>query len=267
MGCSFNDKQPIIIAMSKFLNGKVALVTGAGSGIGKAIALALSRNGALLAVADINQKGVEDTVAEIKESGGQAIAFKVDVSKSSEVDSMTQEVIKHFGRLDCAVNNAGIEGSLASTTDCTEENWDRVMEVNVKGIWLCMKYQIIQMLMQGKGSVVNMSSALGLVGMQGYPAYVASKHGVVGLTKTAALEYAPHGVRVNAICPGVIETPLLDRMVSGKQDLKDWLIAKEPIGRLGTPQEVAEAAVWLCSDASSFVTGHCMSVDGGAVAQ
>jgi NAD(P)-dependent dehydrogenase (short-subunit alcohol dehydrogenase family) len=268
MGCRYVAKDFILRPMSKILDERIAIVTGASSGIGKAIALAFAREGAkVVIVADLNRNGLESTLVGIKQAGGQGIPIQLDVSNADEVRLMMDRVIAEYGRIDCAINNAGIEGAMASTIDCTEENWDRVIQVNLKGVWLCLKNELPHMLKQGKGAIVNMSSALGLVGIEGYPAYVASKHGVAGLTKAAALEYAIHGIRVNAICPGVIETPLLERMVSGKREIKEWLLAKEPIGRVGTPQEIAEAAVWLCSDASSFVTGHCMVVDGGALAQ
>ena len=254
--------------MTKGLKDKIVLVTGGSSGIGQATALALHREGAkIVVVADLNTGGAEGSVAKIKSGGGEAAFIQTDVSKPAEVQRMINELVQRYGRIDCAVNNAGIEGTMAPTTDCTEENWNRVIDINLKGVWLCMKYEIPQMLKTGGGSIVNMSSALGLVGLPGYPAYVASKHGVAGLTKTAALEYATTGIRVNAVCPGAIRTPLLDRMIDGKAEVEAWLVSKEPVGRVGTAEEVAEAVVWLCSDAASFVTGHTMVVDGGAVAQ
>ena len=175
--------------------------------------------------------------------------------------------IATYGRLDCAHNNAGVEGALVTTAEYTEAEWDRVISINLKGAWLCLKYEIVQMLSQGGGSIVNTASGLGLVGLAMYPAYVASKHGVIGLTKTAALEYAKSGIRVNAVCPGVIQTPMIDRVLTRHPQLADLLTATEPVGRLGKPEEIAEAAVWLCSDAASFVTGHAMAVDGGYLAQ
>jgi len=254
--------------MPTSLREKIVLVTGGSSGIGRATALAAHRQGAkAVIVADVNNAGPEGAVAKIKSAGGEATFIQTDVSKSAEVQRLMSQVVESYGRLDCAVNNAGVEGAMAPTADCTEENWDRIMAINLKGIWLCMKYEIPPMLKQGAGAIVNMSSVLGLVGLPGYAAYAASKHGVAGLTKTAALEYAPAGIRVNAVCPGATRTPLLDRMIGGKAEVEAWLLSKEPIGRLGTPEEIAEAAIWLCSGAASFVTGHTLTVDGGVVAQ
>ena len=180
---------------------------------------------------------------------------------------MVNKAVETYGRLDCAFNNAGTEGAIAQTDAYTEENWERVIAINLTGVWLCMKYEIPQMLKHGSGAIVNTASALGLVGITKQPAYVASKHGVVGLTKTAALEYAKLGIRVNALCPGAINTPMLDRALSTQPQLAESVTSMEPVGRLGKPEEIAEAVVWLCSDAASFVTGHAMSVDGGWVAQ
>jgi len=177
------------------------------------------------------------------------------------------ETVKEFGRLDYAFNNAGIEGEQGVTPDCTEENWNKVININLKGVWLCMKYQIPQMLKQGSGSIINCSSIAGLVGFPGIPAYVASKHAVIGLTKTAALEYAKSNIRVNAICPGVIQTPMIERFAHGEAQIKKQLADGEPVGRMGQPEEIASAALWLGSSESSFVTGHSLVVDGGWVAQ
>lgn len=248
-------------------SGKVALVTGAGSGIGRATALRFAEAGAKVVVADISVDGGEATVAQIRAAGGDATFVKTNVALAADVEALVTATVLTYGRLDCAFNNAGIEGTAARTTDCTEENWDRTLAVNLKGIWLCMKYEIAQMLKQGGGSIVNASSAAGLVGFFGLPAYVASKHGVIGLTKVAALEFAKKGIRVNATCPGIIETALIDRLTGGNSESTDRLIAAEPIGRMGQPAEVAECVLWLCSDAASFVTGHALSVDGGWVAQ
>lgn len=246
---------------------KVALVTGGGSGIGRATAIAFARDGANVVVGDVTVTGGQETVQAIVESGGAAIFVKVDVSKEAEVEAMVRHVIEVYGRLDYAVNNAGVEGPSAPTADYTEEAWDRVLDINLKGVWLCMKYELPQMLKQGGGAIVNMSSVAGLVGFAGAPAYTASKHGIIGLTRAAALEYATAGVRVNAVCPGVIQTPMIDRAVGGSADVRASLLALEPVGRFGTPEEVAEAALWLCSDAASFVTGHALAVDGGLVAR
>jgi NAD(P)-dependent dehydrogenase (short-subunit alcohol dehydrogenase family) len=203
----------------------------------------------------------------IHAANGEALFVKADVARADEVETLVKQTVTAYGRLDCAHNNAGVEGRLASTAEYTEEEWDRVIAVNLKGIWLCMKYEIAHMLTHGRGAIVNTASGLGLVGLAMYPAYSASKHGVVGLTKTAALEYAKSGIRVNAICPGVVQTPMIDRVLGQHPHLAELLTAAEPIGRLGRPEEMAEAAVWLCSDAASFVTGHAMAVDGGYLAQ
>jgi NAD(P)-dependent dehydrogenase (short-subunit alcohol dehydrogenase family) len=253
--------------MTGLLDGKVALVTGGSSGIGRATALAFARKGAKVVVADVQFKGGEETAGMIKEAGGEAIFIRTDVSKAVEVEAMVNKTKQTYGRLDCACNIAGIEGVMASTVDCTEENWDRTIDTNLKGMWLCMKYEIPQMLKQGGGAIVNMASAAGLIGLQSFPAYCASKGGIIQLTRVAALEYARAGIRVNAVCPGVIRTPMLERTTGGRPEVEAQFAIMEPVGRMGTPEEVAEAVVWLCSDAASFVTGHPMVVDGGLVAQ
>jgi NAD(P)-dependent dehydrogenase (short-subunit alcohol dehydrogenase family) len=253
--------------MAGRLQGKVALVTGGGSGIGRASALACAREGAKVVISDIAIAGGEETVRMVKAAGGEATFVEADASKATEVEVLINKVVETYGRLDCAFNNAGIEGEIQQTTECSEENWDRVLAVNLKGVWLCMKYEIPVMLKQGSGAIVNTSSVAGLVGFQGLPAYVASKHGVAGLTKTAALEYAKSGIRVNAVCPGVINTPMVARLFSNQPHWGETVQAMEPVARMGKPEEVAEAVVWLCSDAASFVTGSAMAVDGGMVAQ
>lgn len=240
---------------------KVALVTGAGSGIGRATALAFAREKARVAVADISDEGGEETVRLIEEAGGEAMFVHADVTRADEVQALIDGVVRSLGRLDFAHNNAGVLGAMSSTADCTEEDWDRTIAINLKGVWLCMRSEIPQMLSQGGGAIVNTSSAAGLVAFQGLSAYVASKHGVAGLTKAAALDYARDGIRVNAVCPGFIDTPLIEGIASG--DLGRIL----PIGRLGTPEEVAEAVVWLCSEGASYVTGHTMVIDGALIAQ
>lgn len=251
----------------KRLDGKIALVTGGSSGIGRAAALTFAREGATVVIADVLTEGSEETVQMIEKSRGQAIFFRTDVSKSDEVEALIKKTTETYGWLDCALNNAGIGGGRAATAECTEEEWDRVMNVNLKGVWLCMKYEIQQMLKQGSGAIVNTASVAGLVGFQNTPAYVTSKHGVVGLTKAAALEYATSRIRINAVCPGVIRTPMIDRIVAARPQMEKVYTAMHPVGRLGEPEEIAEAVVWLCSDAASFVTGHAMVVDGGLVAQ
>jgi NAD(P)-dependent dehydrogenase (short-subunit alcohol dehydrogenase family) len=252
------------------LDGKVALVTGAASGIGRATALTFAREGAKLIIADMNEDGGQQTVHMITENGGEAVFVQVDVSSASQIEAMISKTLETYGRLDCSFNNAGTEGTtMVSTIDYKEEDWNRVLSINLTGVWLCMKYEIAQMLKQGGGgAIVNTASVAGLVGSRGAgSAYAASKHGVVGLTKTAALEYAKQGIRVNCVCPGVIRTPMMERMLTRTPELEQQYIAAEPIGRLGRPEEIAESVVWLCSDAASFVTGHTMTVDGGYVAQ
>ncbi|MGH7963220.1 MAG: SDR family oxidoreductase [Candidatus Binatia bacterium] len=253
--------------MAGLVNGKIALVTGGGSGIGRATALALAKEGATVVVSDIVVAGGEETVRLIKDAGGEASFIKADVAKNAEVEDLIKKTVETYGRLDCAFNNAGIEGEMSTTVDCSEENWDRIIAINLTGVWLCLKHEIPQMLKQGGGAIVNTASVAGLVGFQGLSAYVASKHGVNGLTKTAALEYAKQGIRVNAVCPGVIHTPMLDRLFSSQPGAGETIAAMEPVGRLGKPEEIAAAVVWLCSDAASFVTGLPMAVDGGLIAQ
>ncbi|MCZ7380046.1 MAG: SDR family oxidoreductase [Candidatus Methanoperedens sp.] len=249
------------------LEKKVALVTGGGSGIGRACALAFAREGAKVVVADVMERGGEETVQMIQEAGGESIFVKTDVSKKDDVEALVKRTVDTYGRLDCAINNAGIEGIMAPTADYTEENWNRVININLKGVWLCMKYEIPEMQKQGGGAIVNTASVAGLVGFQGMPAYCASKGGIIQLTKVAALEYAKAGIRVNAVCPGVIRTPMVERVTGGNPEAEAQFTAMEPIGRMGTPEEIAESVVWLCSDAASFVTGHSMVVDGGLTAQ
>jgi NAD(P)-dependent dehydrogenase (short-subunit alcohol dehydrogenase family) len=253
--------------MAGSLEGKVALVTGAGSGIGRAAALAFAREGAKVVVADVAVEGGNETVQLVEKAGGQGFFVKADVSAAASVEEMVRTAVDQFGGLDCAFNNAGIEGAQAPTDECTEENWDRVLTVNLKGVWLCLKHEIAYMRTHGGGAIVNTASVAGLVGFPNIPAYNASKGGVVQLTRTAALEYAKEGIRVNAVCPGVIRTPMVERFLGGSPEAEAQFTAMEPVGRMGTPEEVAEAAVWLCSDGASFVTGLPMPVDGGLVAQ
>jgi NAD(P)-dependent dehydrogenase (short-subunit alcohol dehydrogenase family) len=252
--------------MAGLVAGKVALITGGGSGIGRASALTFAREGAKVVVADVAVEGGEETVQLIQQRGGEAIFVKTDVSRAAEVEALVARAVQTYGRLDCAHNNAGIEGAAATTVDYAEDAWERVIAINLKGVWLCMKYEIPHLLKQGGGAIVNTASTAGLVGYRGGSAYVASKHGVVGLTKTAALEYAKAGVRVNAVCPGAIDTPMMGRLTGHRPQRAERMAAAEPVGRMGQPKEIAEAVVWLCSEAASFVTGHAMAVDGGLTA-
>ncbi len=255
--------------MSGRLDAKVALVTGGASGIGRATALTFAREGAKLIIADLNEEGGQQTVHMITEQGGEATFVQTDVTQTTAVEALISKAVETYGRLDCAHNNAGI-GSRPRVLlhELSEESWDRVLDINLKGVWLCMKYEIRQMLTQGGGTIVNTASIMGLVGSWSRSgAYNASKHGVVGLTKTAALEYATSGIRVNCVCPGYIRTPLLEGLLTSQPAMEAQIVARHPIGRMGQPEEIAEAVVWLCSDAASFVTGHTMTVDGGYVAQ
>ncbi|MGH7917298.1 MAG: SDR family oxidoreductase [Candidatus Binataceae bacterium] len=253
--------------MAGLLHGKIALVTGASSGIGRAAALAFAREGARVLAADMMIDQGNETVALIKQAGGEAIFTRCDVARAADAQALAALAVSNWGRLDCAYNNAGISGKIARTADDTEENFDRIIAVNLRGVWLCMKYQIQQMMKQGGGAIVNTASAAGLVGSHGMPAYTASKHGVIGLTKTAALEYARANIRVNCVCPGVIDTAMVAGMLSSHPRLQDKLVAAEPVSRMGKPAEIAEAVTWLLSDAASFVTGCAMPVDGGMTAQ
>jgi NAD(P)-dependent dehydrogenase (short-subunit alcohol dehydrogenase family) len=250
------------------LQGEIALVTGGSTGIGKASSLAFAREGATVVVSDINVDGGEETARLIRESGGEAIFIKADVLLAAEVEALVNKAVATYGRLDCAFNNAGIAGAIgASTHEYPDESWDRVLGINLKGVWLCMRYEIPQMLQQGGGAIVNTASIWGLVGAPGAAAYVASKHGVVGLTRAAALEYAPQGIRINAVNPGTIRTPILDPFIAAIPEFESMMTARHPIGRIGMPEEIAEAVVWLCSDAASFVSGQNLPVDGGYTTQ
>lgn len=249
------------------LENKVALVTGGSSGIGRATALTFAREEAKVIIADVAVEGGEETVEMIRKAAGEAIFVRTDVTKAFEVETLVNKAIQSYGRLDCAHNNAGILGPIAATAEYTEEDWDRVININLKGVWLCMKYEIPQMLKQGKGAIVNTSSVLGLIGLEKRPAYVTSKHGIVGLTKVAALEYAAAGIRINAVCPSIISTPLVEGIWTHNPQAEVQIKAMHPIGRLGTVEEVAEVVVWLCSDAASFITGYPIAVDGGRLAK
>ena len=248
------------------VEGKVALVTGGGSGIGRDTALAFAHQGARVVVADRNAEAGEHTARLIVDTGGEATFVQCDVSKSAEVQAMVSRALDLYGRLDCAHNNAGISTARGPTAEYAEDTWDEVIATNLTGVWLCMKYEIKQMLAQGSGAIVNTASIAGLVGIAGNAGYVASKHGVVGLTRAAAIEYAKDGIRVNAVCPGYIQTPLIAVLTEDPAG-RAAIEARHPMGRLGLPGEIAQAVVWLASDAASFVTGHSLTVDGGYVAQ
>jgi NAD(P)-dependent dehydrogenase (short-subunit alcohol dehydrogenase family) len=249
------------------LKDKVAIVTGGGSGIGRSAALRLGAAGAKIVVADLNQANAEETCAMLKEQGVQSVPYTLDVARAVEVEAMVAYAVKTFGRLDCAVNNAGIQGEIVPTVDCSEENWDRITSTNLKGVFLCLKYELRQMLKQGSGAIVNIASNFGLVGSAHMPAYSAAKHGVVGLTKTAALEVAQRGIRVNAVCPGPTLTPLSQNAINLDPSIPDAIMTRLPIARWGTAEEVAEAITWLCSDAARLLVGAIVPVDGGYVAQ
>lgn len=253
--------------MAGLLEDKVALVTGAGSGIGRATALTFAREGARVLVSDVDQAGGEETVKAVAEAGGEARMVRTDVTRESDVAAAVAAAVDGYGRLDCAVNNAGITGGGGAIPDLSLEQWNRTVAVNLTGVFLCLKYEIPVMRDQGGGAIVNVSSGAGLIGVPGLPHYCASKHGVLGLTKTAALENARTGVRVNAICPGSTDTPLLRGAMAADSRLEKMVLSNIPTGRLGRPEEIAEAAVWLCSDRASWVTGESMLVDGGSVAR
>ena len=249
--------------MEKIFDGKVAIVTGGSFGIGRATAIAFAKRGAKVVVADWIEDKENSTMNLIKNTGSDAMFIKCDVSKSDDVSNMIAKAIARFGKIDYAFNNAGIEGVSANTHECTEANFDKTISINLKGVWLCIKHEIPHKLKNKKGAIVNCASVAGLNGFAGLPAYVASKHGIAGLTKTAALEYAKEGIRVNAVCPGVIHTDMIDRLTGKDKEVEKQFTTMEPIGRMGNPEEIAEAVVWLCSDAASFITGIAMPVDGG----
>lgn len=252
-------------------SGKSALVTGSGAGIGRAAALEFARQGAKVMVSDLNAEGGEETVKMIRDDGGHAAFRKADVSKAQEVDALISAAVEEFGRIDCAVNNAGIEGQIVPFADQPEANYDAIMAVNAKGTFLCLQAEIRHMLEAGGGAIVNLSSVAGLIGFPGLSPYVASKHAVIGMTKNAALEYGKAGIRVNAVCPGGIDTRMLDSLAeqasAGAQSSTQMMDPLHPLGRIGTPQEVANLIVWLCSPQASFMLGAIVPVDGGFVAQ
>ena len=252
--------------MSGMFEGKVALVTGAGGGIGRATALAFAREGARVVASDVEGAGGDETARLVADAGGTAVHVACDVTRRGEVETLVGAAVDAFGRLDCAHNNAGIEGTYGRTADCDEENFDRTCAVNLKGVYLCLKSEIAHMLGAGGGAIVNTASVAGVEGAKNLPAYVASKHGVMGLTRTAALEYATRGIRVNAVCPGPIRTRMLEAIMEENPRMEPAMIAAVPMRRLGKPEEIAEAVVWLCSDRASYVTGQGLLVDGGFTA-
>jgi NAD(P)-dependent dehydrogenase (short-subunit alcohol dehydrogenase family) len=253
------------------VSGKVALVTGAGAGIGRATALKFAAEGAKIVVSDINEKGGAETVAMIRKVGGEAVFIRADVAKQKDVADLIAATVKTYGHLDYACNNAGIEGKVMPLLEQTEDNFNSIMAVNVKGTFFCLQAEIAEMLEDGGGAIVNVSSVAGLIGFPGLSPYVASKHAVLGLTKNAALEYGKKGIRVNAVCPGGIDTRMLDSLATqasgGKSTSHEMMDPLHPIGHIGKPEEVAELIVWLCSPNASFVTGACVPVDGGFTAQ
>jgi NAD(P)-dependent dehydrogenase (short-subunit alcohol dehydrogenase family) len=252
--------------MDQIFKNHVALVTGGSFGIGRATAIAFAKRGASVVIADWKEDKEQTTLNLIKKEGSEGLFIQCDVSQPGDVKALIEKIIATFGQLNFSFNNAGIEGLQAPVHECTEENWDRTMAVNLKGVWLCMKEEISQMRKQGKGAIINCASIAGLAGFVTLPAYTASKHGIIGLTKVAALENATLGIRVNAVCPGVIHTKMMDRITKEDKEAEKQYIAIEPVGRMGEPEEIAEAVVWLSSDAASFVTGHSMVVDGGFMA-
>lgn len=248
--------------------GKVAFVTGAASGIGRAAALAFAREGASVVVADVSEQGNQETARMVEQLGMRAVAVRCDVSRAEDLKAAMDKTIEAFGRLDFAFNNAGIEPKKpAPTAEYDEGEWNRIIDINLRGVFLCMKHEIPLILKQGGGAIVNTSSGAGIIGIKGSPAYTAAKHGVIGLTKAAALDYAAQNIRVNAVCPGYIDTPMMGRFTGDTTEGRAKVIAEEPVGRMGKPEEIAAAVIWLCSDAAAFMIGHALVMDGGQTVQ
>ncbi len=243
--------------------GKVAFITGAGTGIGRATAIAFAQAGASVVVTGLSDPSIRETEQLIRDMGGQALAIRCDVTRAEEVKAALDQTISQFGRFDFAFNNAGVEQPVTATADLTEEEWDRIVDVNLRAVFLCMKYQIPLLQKQGGGVIVNTSSGAGVKGFRGQAAYAAAKHGVIGLTRSAALDYAGENIRVNSVCPGIISTPMMDRFTGGTVQGREAVIAQEPVGRMGKPEEIAATVLWLCSDLAAFVVGASIVVDGG----
>ncbi len=253
--------------MENLHQNKTVLVTGASSGIGRSTAIAFAREGARVAVLDVDEQGAQTTVAAIADEGFEAKFFKCDVSNEEEVKEVFREVKANYGNVERAFNNAGVEGDKGPTADSDTQNLEKLLNINVKGVYFCLREELKMMLEQGHGSIVNCSSVAGIVGFPGLPHYATSKHGISGLTKNAALEYAQQKIRVNAVCPGPVETPMIDRIMGEDEETKKQILGGIPMGRLGKPWEVAEAVIWLCSDKASLITGQIIATDGGWEAQ